>query len=165
LILQPDSLSRRAGASIRLARITVNDKEVNGPVDKVIVPFVPRQAEIIQMSLDVAGIPIMVTQCREEAILARPGAKAADVGINKIVIELPDVVIDRGRFTQWIIIIADCDNKIWGPAYHQGGNISCNLTASAIITDDGEAQKTVWQGRRGWRGCKGLGRRKGSSGR
>ena len=64
----------------------------------------------------------MVSNAREEAVRRGARSVGADVGVNELVEELPNIGIDGGRFTVGIIVVAGGDDEIGIPAFNQVGH-------------------------------------------
>ena len=112
VVLQPGSLNRIAPPPVRLVVVAVEDEEMHGAALKVVIAFIPGQGEIIQVRLDMAWIPVVVAQGREEAIFSGTGAIGAFVGMDICLVLLTDVGVDGAGFAVWVVVIADGDDKV-----------------------------------------------------
>jgi len=120
--------------------ITVQDEKMDRFPDKLIITLIARQGEIIQVRLRIFGSPIMVTQAGEKAVFKRTIAIPTCVGKDKLVEELPNILVDRGCLAIGIVIITSGDNEFRIPALNQGSYIGFRLLSSAIIADDCKVQ-------------------------
>jgi hypothetical protein len=73
LVLKPVGLHRVAGSAIRLARVAIQNKEVNRPFLKIVVSPIAGQGEVIQIRLDRAGVPIVIAQRGRKRFSEAPG--------------------------------------------------------------------------------------------
>ena len=67
-VLKPCCLNRRAQNSVWLVAVAVDDVEVNGTADKVVIALVPGECEIAEVWCCSGRYPVMVTESREETI-------------------------------------------------------------------------------------------------
>jgi len=148
--LQPKSLNGCTRSSIRFESVTISGEEVDGSPDEIVVTFVAGQSEIIHVRLERAGVPVVVAGRREETINRRAGAVRPNVGINELVIKLPDILINRIRPAERVIVVAGGDDEIRVPAFDEVRDSEFIRSGIPVIADDGEADGSRWDWRYRW---------------
>jgi hypothetical protein len=131
--LQPAGLYRIGDPAVRLIGIASQDKNMNRSLFKIIITFIARQGEVIQIWLDVPWVPVVVTQGREEAVFCSPWSIIALIGVDVCLIILTDILIDGLLFASGIIVVAGGDDKVDVPAIDYCSDSAFGRTSIAKI--------------------------------
>src|ERR1043166_538663 len=123
---------------IRIDRI-----EVDGTAYEIVVTLVSREREIVQVGQGPGSIPIVVAEARIEPVGTRPRSVTPGVRGNEIVVILPDIPVDRGGGSIFVIVIAGGDNEIRIPAFHERRDVCFGLSAQSVVPDDGKTDRRL----------------------
>lgn len=129
--------------------VAVNDEEVDGTLHEIVVTFVVGQDKVIEIELAVGLAPVVVANGGEEAEERRASSIGSGIGINILVIILPDVLIDRGG----VRVVAHGDDEIGVPILDEICDIPFRGSRLPIIANAGKANGCArWEGWRSrWR--------------
>lgn len=127
---------------------------MDGAPGKVVIAFVARQVEVIQVWLRSSCMPIVIAEAGEEAVFFCTFSVAAQIGGDELMIELADVFIDRLSRTIRVVVIPGGDDQVGLPAPDQGSHIPLHSIAAAVIANHRKTQRLGARGA-GWRLCGG----------
>ena len=148
-VLQPGALRGSAAGAVRLAAVAVDGEKVHRSPDEVVVALVARQREVVQVRSGPAGVPVMIAQAGEEAVGGRPCAVASCVGVDKAVVELADVRVNRRGRAVRIVVVADRDDEVGRPTLDQVGHVPLRGCAAAKVADHAEPRAAGLRARHG----------------
>src|SRR5206468_2916581 len=150
LALEPPALHRRAGVPVRLGAVgavagavaAVDGEELHRPLGEGVVPLVAGQGEVVQVGRGQRGraaarLPVVVAERRVETVDGRAGAVLAFVVADVVVVILADVGVDRRGLAGLVVVVADGDDRVRGPALHEVGNVALRDAGRSVITDHG----------------------------
>jgi len=90
-----------------------------GSPGEVVIAFVVGQLKVIKVRLSGLAHPVMVTQGWEKAILLSTLAVTAAVGMDILMVKLPNAVINGLTRAIRIIVVAGGENEIGLPGFNQ----------------------------------------------
>src|SRR5690349_3764101 len=90
----------------------------------------------------------MVAESGEEAVGGGTRSVGAGVGVDVVVVILPDVRVHGGRAAIGVVIIADSGDEVGVPALDQVGYVSLLLARRAEVSNHGKRGRRAYRGGR-----------------
>ncbi len=139
-ILEPLCLRRIGFVSIWFPVVAIERKDVYWTTANVIISFVAGQGEVIQVGLQGACLPVVITGYGKEAIFICSGAVLTLIISNELVIVLANVGVYGLGCTIWIVVIACGNDEVGLPVCDQAGNVGGCLGVGSVVANDSKAE-------------------------